>query len=155
MKKQLCLALCIAVIAVFAQEQKTPSANLKLCYDVLEAAQFEKQLNESGSQMLNAQMQGNPALIPYRPELEAFYKKCLNYQSMKEDVAKIYLQIFTPDELRQLIAFYKSPTGQMFLKKTPELTVKISMLTQEIIAKNMPELVKAIQAKTQQLQQKK
>ena len=108
-----------------------------------------------GMQMLNAQIQSNPALAAYRSELEAFYKKCLNYQAMKEDVAKIYLEVFTPDELRQLIAFYKSPTGKMFLKKTPELTVKVTMMTQDIIAKTMPELIKAIQAKTQQLQQKK
>lgn len=155
MKKILCLTLCIAGAALFAQAKTPAPADLKLCYDVLEAAEFEKQMTESGIQMLNAQIQANPALAAYRPELEAFYKKCLNYQAMKEDVAKIYLQVFTPDELRQLIAFYKSPTGRLFLQKTPDLTVKVSMLTQEIIAKNMPELIRAIQAKTQQLQQKK
>lgn len=63
--------------------------------------------------------------------------------------------MFTPEELRQLIAFYKSPTGRMFVQKSPELTVKITMMTQEIVTKNMPELIKAIQTKAQQLQQKK
>ncbi len=155
MKKLLCLALCITGIAVFAQETKNVSVHMQLCYETLEAAQFEKQLKDSAAQLLSAQMQANPALIPYRPELEAFYAKCLNYNEIKDDIAKIYSQLYTPEELRQLIAFYKSPIGQTFLKKNPELTVKFSMLTEKIIAKNAPELVKAIQAKTKQLQQKK
>lgn len=155
MKKLFCLTLCLAGVILFAQQKAPSQADLQLCYEVLKAAQFEEQMTDSGMQMLNAQIQSNPALATYRPELEAFYKRCLNYQAMKEDVAKIYLEVFTPDELRQLIAFYKSPTGKMFLKKTPELTVKVTMMTQDIIAKNMPELIKAIQAKTQQLQQKK
>lgn len=153
MKKQLCLVLCAAGLALFAQSPAP--ADLKLCYDVLEASQFEKQLNDTSTRMLNAQLQANPMLVQFRPELEAFYKKCLSYQTLKEEVAKVYSQMFTPEELRQLVAFYKSPIGQMFVRKSPELTVKISMMTQEIVTKNMPELIKAIQAKAQLLQQKK
>ena len=93
--------------------------------------------------------------MQFRPELESFYKKCLNYQTLKEEFAKVYCQMFTPEELRQLIAFYKSPTGRMFLQKSPEGTVKISMMMQGIVKKNMAELIKAIQTKSQQLQQKK
>jgi hypothetical protein len=153
MKKQLCLVLCAAGLVLFAQNPAP--ADLKLCYEVLEASQFEKQLNDSSARMLNAQLQASPMLVQFRPELEAFYKKCLNYQTLKEEVAKVYCQMFTPEELRQLIAFYKSPTGRMFVQKSPELTVKITMMTQEIVTKNMPELIKAIQTKAQQLQQKK
>ncbi len=40
---------------------------------------------------------------------------------MREEGAQLYLDTFTPKELSDIATFYKSETGQSFLKKTPAL----------------------------------
>ncbi len=36
-----------------------------------------------------------------------------------DQMASVYARNFTPDEMRQLVAFYRSPLGQKFLEKMP------------------------------------
>ncbi len=51
--------------------------------------------------------------------LEGFQAR---FSELSDAVAIIYASNFTPDELRALIAFYKSPIGQKLLEKTPSVT---------------------------------
>jgi hypothetical protein len=41
---------------------------------------------------------------------------------LEDSMVDIYTNNFSAGELRDLIAFYKSPTGQKFLQKTPLVT---------------------------------
>ena len=41
---------------------------------------------------------------------------------LEDSIVDVYANNFSADELRDLIAFYKSPTGQKFLQKTPLVT---------------------------------
>ncbi|MEA3213535.1 MAG: uncharacterized protein QOE70_6592 [Chthoniobacter sp.] len=52
---------------------------------------------------------------------------------LKPEYVKAYADVFTEEELRALIAFYKSPTGQTFLDKTPDLTRKLTAAHQKQI----------------------
>jgi uncharacterized protein len=51
--------------------------------------------------------------------LEGFQAR---FDELAEAVAIIYATNFTPDDLRGLIAFYRSPLGERFLQKTPVVT---------------------------------
>ncbi len=44
---------------------------------------------------------------------------------MKSDMAKIYSEVFTKDELGSMAAFYGTPAGQALIDKTPEMTAKM------------------------------
>lgn len=142
---------CVAMNA--ADAVKDTSADLKLCYELFDVMKLEKQLNDTSEQMLALQMQGNPMLAQFKPELEAFYKKCLRFDNLKEGMAKVYLEVFTPDQIREFIKFYKTPAGQVFASKASLLSTKTAALSQQIVMKNMPELQKAIQEKAVKLQQ--
>jgi uncharacterized protein len=41
---------------------------------------------------------------------------------LEDSIVDVYANNFSAGELRDLIAFYKSPTGQKFLQKTPLVT---------------------------------
>ena len=67
--------------------------------------------------------------------IEAFLDKYKNivkeefsWEKMMPDYSRIYRETFTEEELQSLIAFYESPTGQMFIRKTPEIMDKTSDL---------------------------
>ena len=72
-----------------------------------------------------------PAIVQGRGNVEQDYDALtpilLNgfqtrFSELSEAVAIVYASNFTPDDLRGLITFYKSPVGQKLLEKTPAVT---------------------------------
>lgn len=153
MKKILLLSAVLVFGGFSAGAAETTPDNLKLCYELFDAMKMEKQLSESSEQMLALQIQGNPMLVQFKPELEAFYKKCLQFNNLKEGIAKVYLELFTTEQIRDFIRFYKTPSGQAFAGKSSLLSTKVAALSQQIVMKNMPELQKAMQEKAQKMMQ--
>jgi len=56
------------------------------------------------------------------------------------EYAKIYAEVLSPEEVKGLIDFYKSPTGQTFLDKQPLLMQKSMAMSQQKMIELMPRL---------------
>ena len=61
-----------------------------------------------------------------------------SWDKMKEDYITLYADTFTEEELKGIIAFYKSPAGQAFIQKQPELMKRSMELSQKLMLKFMP-----------------
>lgn len=57
--------------------------------------------------------------------------------AVKEEKMKLYDKYFTEKEIKQMIAFYKSPAGQKYVSTNPEIT-------KELVMKVMQEYVPAM-----------
>jgi len=64
----------------------------------------------------------------------------LSYAKMKESYVNAYTAVFTAEELNGLAAFYKSPIGQTFVKKLPDLTTRMMDISQSRVAQLEPEI---------------
>lgn len=53
-----------------------------------------------------------PILKRYTDRLFSVMEESLSWQVLKEDYVAIYAQTFTEDELKGMLAFYKSSIGQ-------------------------------------------
>ena len=73
--------------------------------------------------------------------------EALSWDKIKDDYVALYAETFTAAELKDLIAFYKSPAGQAFTKKQPELTRRGVEMTQKLMMQIMPK----IQAMTKEM----
>lgn len=62
---------------------------------------------------------------------KAIIKDELSWKKMLPAYIQIYRDTFTEKELAELIAFYESPTGQMFVQKTPVILDKTSKIMQQ------------------------
>ena len=71
----------------------------------------------------------------------------LSWDKLKDGYVTIYAESFTEKELQSAIAFYKSPEGQAFITKQPELMKRSVELTQKLMVKVMPK----IQAMTKEM----
>ena len=71
----------------------------------------------------------------------------ISWDKMKDDYIALYADTFTEDEMKGIIAFYKSPAGQSFTKKQPELMRRSMELSQKLMMQIMPK----IQAMTKEL----
>ena len=99
------------------------------------------------------------SLAPYKAQLERLSKatgpgavspdtvkameSILSWESMKREYAWIYGDVFTFSEIQQLIAFYKTPAGQIVAEKAPLLLEKTAGSTQEATTRLVPLLEKA------------
>lgn len=64
----------------------------------------------------------------------------LSWDKLKDDYIGIYAGTFTDEELKGLIDFYKSPIGQKFISKNPDLMKKTMAITQKQLADIMPKI---------------
>jgi hypothetical protein len=63
----------------------------------------------------------------------------LDWEKLRDQIADIYVQVFTEDELNELIRFYQSPVGQKLLEKTPEIMQKSVEIVQTILQDKLSE----------------
>ena len=45
----------------------------------------------------------------------------MSWEKLRPAIVKSYAETFSADELKQLIAFFRSPAGQVYIQKTPEV----------------------------------
>lgn len=64
----------------------------------------------------------------------------LSWDKMKDDYITLYAETFTEDEMKGIIAFYKSPAGLAFTKKQPELMKRSMEMTQKMMMRIMPKI---------------
>ncbi|MSR84551.1 MAG: DUF2059 domain-containing protein [Candidatus Latescibacteria bacterium] len=64
----------------------------------------------------------------------------LTWDKVKDDYVGLYASTFTAEELGGLITFYKSPAGQAFVAKQPELMKHSMEIGQKLMVRLMPRL---------------
>jgi hypothetical protein len=71
-----------------------------------------------------------PAIVQNRPQVEKDYDEIMpilivamaaRVDELIEQIAGLYAKYFTADELRQITAFYRQPTGQKFIDHLPAI----------------------------------
>ena len=69
----------------------------------------------------------------------------LSWEKLKTDFIPLYADTFTEEELKGLLDFYRSPVGQSFSRKQPELMQKSMEISQKMMMKIMPEIQKLVE----------
>jgi len=102
---------------------------------------------------LKITLDNQPTLKNVRSEVDQFVEKYLSYDEIKNDLAKIYKNHFTMEEIETFIKFYSTPTGQKFIKLQSTIVEEAQMISQSIIQKHMAELQQMIEKKFLKLKQ--
>lgn len=76
--------------------------------------------------------------------------KELSNKLVNVELVNIYEKYFTHEEIKDLIKFYKSPTGKKLLEKSPEITKE---LINSMMTKHMPEFQENLHKKLQELKE--
>jgi hypothetical protein len=78
----------------------------------------------------------------------------MSWENMKPVYFAVYDQTFATDELRPLVAFFKSPAGQAYVTKTPAVLANTMNQMQQVLSGMMPELQKLNNEFTQRMKEK-
>lgn len=129
----------VADAAAINAPSKTP-ATIADAAALLNAMNFEQMMDKTMAgikkqqaamaEKMTMQMAGPSA---DREAIAAFQKKMFDEimsgitgADMKDDIAKVYAQVFTKEEMQALAGFYSSPLGQTFSDKQPILAEKMN-----------------------------
>lgn len=106
------------------------------------AMEGQRKMLANQFQRMSAQMTAQGADAA---EVAAFQKKitdeifgALDPKGLKDDVTKIYSEVFTKQELDQLSAFYSTPVGEMLTSKQPDVQEKLGAVIQAKMMEVMP-----------------
>ena len=142
MKKVLMPLIMVFVIGVAnAQTVTTPkSTHSKAAEDLLVVMGLEKMTDDVMTQMLDMQIKSNPMLEGKKSVMQAFFKKYMSWSALKDDYVKIYQSEFTENEIKDMIAFYRTPTGKKLADKSGVLAMKGSQMGQQKVQEHITEL---------------
>jgi uncharacterized protein len=63
-----------------------------------------------------------------------------SWDKMKPEYARLYDEVYSDAEITGILAFYRSPAGQAYLTKMPQLMAKSMEMAQRHVADIMPEI---------------
>lgn len=140
------LSVLIGAIAFFqpATTRADEASHRKAVESLFALMGMENVLAQSIDQMLAIQVQGNPAIAQFQPQMKAFLNKYMSWASLKDDMAKIYMAEFSESELNELTKFYQTPLGKKTIQKMPALMAKGAEIGQKRVQEHMPELQAAL-----------
>jgi uncharacterized protein len=95
---------------------------------------------EMGAEAMLAVVRKQPEMAPYEDVFRSWYKKVFADGELEREVPKLYVASFTEEDLRGLMAFYRTPLGQKALTRMPELMKQAAELGAQIAQKHQGEL---------------
>ena len=82
--------------------------------------EMDKTMRDTTNKLVDVQLNAfsisNADKAKVRPVLIKFFEKYMSYDSLKRDLAEVYLKYFTIKDIQELIKFYQTPTGRKFIK---------------------------------------
>jgi hypothetical protein len=149
------LAAVMAIAPCYAQD--VDAAKRAKVEELMSTMHVDKMMGQM-MDMAKAQVQQSAAGMPGADSMtpaqkkiyEDFQQKSLDlvmqsvsWKSIEPEIVKLYTDTFTEQEIDGIVAFYKSPSGQAMLNKTPQLMTGMMQFMQGRIGDLQPK-VKAL-----------
>lgn len=113
-------------------------------------AQVQQMLAQSFTQA-KAPESKRAVLERYQAKANAELDKVVAWSVLRPELVKLYVDAFTEQELKELLAFYQSPLGKKVLERMPMLTAESARMTQGRLQQAVPQVNKLVQEMTKEL----
>jgi hypothetical protein len=121
--------------------------------EFLKVVGIEKTMTASANAVVQGLIQVNPPLAPFRDIIAKWATKHITWEAAAPEITKIYKDAFTEIELRDVIAFYKTSTGQKVLLKLPEVMQQGAAVGAKLALAHTAELEQLLIDGSKQMQQ--
>lgn len=153
----LAVALVFAAHPLFASEESHQAAVERLFVAMKMKEQYETSLItgfNAGASMSDQKLANLP--IEQQNKINAAMEKVrvrvlelMGWDSVKDDMAKVYLKNFTEEEIVAITEMLSTPTGQMLLSKQIRLLPESMAIGQKKAQAMMPEIIQIMQESVQ------
>jgi hypothetical protein len=152
--KTILLSLVFAVCAehAAAQNSEISASREAAARELVDVMNLEPQLMSGATAMMNAMVAQTPQLEDYRDVILGWAESVLTWEVFGPKLTAMYAEAFTENELRDLAAFYRTPTGQKALTLVPELINQAAQMGVIEAQSRRSELEQLIQQRAAELQ---
>jgi hypothetical protein len=156
------LRLALAFLAVIAtiaaapdaraQNKEPSAAAIAMANEIIEIkgsmAIFTPLIPGVVEQSKNQILQMNPAFFKDAEDIATNLRKeyAPRLQALRQDVVKLYASAFTEQELKETLAFYRSPTGKKLLTEEPNFVNRTMTSAQDWAVKLNEETLQRMRA---------
>ncbi len=152
------VGLCVLLLAMpaFAGEAERK----KLAEELLGLIKFERNIEQSfaaARQMQMAQVKtmtlsdfDAAAARAVREKTMDFLQEQLSWKNLRDEFIAAYAEIFTEEELKGLVNFYKTPVGQAYVAKVPEMMQRSAEITQRHMLEIAPKIQQIVKDAAEQ-----
>jgi uncharacterized protein len=136
-----------------ASETAIQDSHAKAATELLLTMHFEKQMSAGMEMMADVMIKQNAMLAPFRSVLLKWAAGFMTWDTFGSQVVAFYEATFTEAELRDLTAFYKTPTGQKALTEMPKLSRQMMELGSSVAKDHVQELEPLMRARSAEIEQ--
>jgi len=145
--KMLVIAAIIAPICQAADTPAPAASNSQIMAEKLLDLAGTKGLMQQGFEIglkpaldgMKAQGMPDELIDAIRAESQRFFEENFKWEEIEPQIVKLYVQTFTESELRDIVAFYETPTGRKAVSKVPTLTQQGVAMAMGRVRAKMPE----------------
>ncbi len=144
-----------AVASSGAQPAATPTKGAALAGELLGLLKVDKTMEAAFASMtqMQASMGGAANATPEQrakaqQRMEAVLgevKSVMSWEKIKPMFVEIYAEVFTPEELQGMIDFFRSPVGQKWIEKQPQLQAATMQKMQGLMREMQPKIRAAVE----------
>lgn len=123
------------------EKPSTPESHRAAALRVLEETGMRASYAEMLEISLQSQLKANPALLQFEAGLREFFAKYASFDAIASDFADLYMRVFDELQLRQIEAFYRTPTGQRAVKELANIMREGGKIGERNVEAHQKELV--------------
>lgn len=138
------VALVLGCAFPVQAEDPAPQSLLDAAGELLDVMGAEKSMAMFAGVMIDAMIQQNPEIEPLRDVFSTWMDSIFDWKILRPRYVAIYAASFSEAELRELIAFYRTPTGSKALTLMPELAQRGAEIGNEMVMEHSQELEQLI-----------
>lgn len=156
MLKKLFLLLILTITFIMSTIAQDKITDIKYLLKLVNSEQVSDAMINSMIPVLKQQasekIQENSAKEKFNSLMDTLIieVKELSNKLVNVELVNIYGKHFTHEEIKDLIKFYKSPTGKKLLEKSPEITKE---LMNSMMTKHMPEFQENLNKKLEEFKE--
>ena len=170
MIRKIVLAASIAVLPIMAVAQAPAQAAMTKARELMVVMHAEEltnkvlntQMKAMGGGIVNQMMASGqfPSAAANDPEFRAILQRYMDkvgadvagqvkasMPQIIEAMVRVYAKDFTPAQMDDMIAFYRTPTGQVVLARLPDTTAEVAIATRDL---TMGPIMRTVQASVPQ-----
>jgi hypothetical protein len=150
-KHTLLMAAFFMLVGGMAKAQTTvaiPANRMQAAQNLFVASDLNTQMGAMYANIIEAGSAQIPAdkKVKFKEVMTTFLNKYMSYTSLRDDMAKIYAEEFTEEELKDITKFYLTPAGKKMNQKLAVLQQKGMMVAQQKMQSHMGELQESMKA---------
>jgi len=138
------LALVLGCASSAQADETLPQSHLDAASELVDVMNLEENLAAFGDVFIDSMIQQNPDSEPLRDVFSAWFQSIFDWETVRPRYVAMYAESYTEAELREISAFYSTPTGMKSLALMPELAQKGAAIGNELAMEHSQELERMV-----------